>query len=144
MLPTSLTENVYLFLGPLSIVCQPLFFLPSGILAFITAITLHGIYPLDNYHEGKIPVLPKVAVVMIIKIIIKASILCKLLPPPIFVLTNSPPTNIINKTIPRLRMRIGWKYCHRALPSTFSISFPEVIKNSGSEMTNMPVRIPGG
>jgi len=66
MLPESLTQNVYTFLGPLGLIAQPLFFLPSGILAFITAITLHGIYPLDNYHEGKIPTLPKVAVVMIV------------------------------------------------------------------------------
>jgi hypothetical protein len=38
---------------------------PSGILCFLTALTLHGIYPLDNYHEGKIPDLPRAAVVMI-------------------------------------------------------------------------------
>ena len=64
--PESLTGNVYAFLGPLSLILQPLFFIPSGILAFVTAISLHGIYPLDNYHEGKIPNLPKAAVVMIV------------------------------------------------------------------------------
>jgi len=70
MLPDSLTTNVYLafgsFLGPLAYILQPLFFVPSGILAFVTAVTLHGIYPLDNYHEGKIPDLPRAAVIMII------------------------------------------------------------------------------
>ncbi len=70
MLPDSLTTNVYLiymdFLGPLVYALQPLFFIPSGILAFLTAFTLHGIYPLDNYHEGKIPDLPRGAVIMII------------------------------------------------------------------------------
>lgn len=63
--PSSLTTNVYSFLGPLSLLAQPLYFLPSGILALVTAFTLHGIYPLDNYHEGKIPDLPRAAVVMI-------------------------------------------------------------------------------
>ncbi len=66
LLPESLTGNVYAFLGPLSLLLQPLFFIPSGILALFTAITLHGIYPLDNYHEGKIPELPKAAVAMIV------------------------------------------------------------------------------
>jgi hypothetical protein len=32
----------------------------------VTALTLHGIYPLDNYHEGKIPDLPRAAVIMIV------------------------------------------------------------------------------
>ncbi|MFW9848542.1 MAG: hypothetical protein ACFFF4_05345 [Candidatus Thorarchaeota archaeon] len=64
--PVSLTGNVYEFLGPLSLILQPLYFIPSGILVFITAFTLHGIYPLDNYHEGKIPHLPKTAVIMIV------------------------------------------------------------------------------
>ncbi|MGD2072840.1 MAG: hypothetical protein PVG65_05065 [Candidatus Thorarchaeota archaeon] len=64
--PDSLSSNVYEFLGLLMYICQPIFFLPSGILAFVTAFTLHGIYPLDNYHEGKIAVLPKAAVIMII------------------------------------------------------------------------------
>ncbi len=70
MLPDSLTSNVYMiyldFLGPFVYILQPLFIIPSGILAFLTAFTLHGIYPLDNYHEGKIPDLPKAAVVMIV------------------------------------------------------------------------------
>ena len=67
MAPESLTGNIYTaFFGDFSIILQPLFFLPSGILAFITAFTLHGIYPLDNYHEGKIPELPRAAVIMII------------------------------------------------------------------------------
>ncbi|TFG11835.1 hypothetical protein EU537_11290 [Candidatus Thorarchaeota archaeon] len=63
--PSSLTSNVYSFLGPLSLLAQPLYFLPSGILVLVTAFTLHGIYPLDNYHEGKIPELPRAAVIMI-------------------------------------------------------------------------------
>lgn len=58
--------NMYWFLGPISLLLQPLYFVPSGLLAFVTAITLHGIYPLDNYNEGKIPNLPKAAVVMIV------------------------------------------------------------------------------
>ncbi len=70
LVPESLTQNVYDLvlgdlLGPLTFILQPLFFLPSGVLAFITAFVLHGIYPLDNYHEGKIPDLPKAAVIMI-------------------------------------------------------------------------------
>ena len=66
LLPESLTSNVYEFLGPWMYVFQPIWFVPSGIMAFITAFTLHGIYPLDNYHEGKIPNLPKLAVIMIV------------------------------------------------------------------------------
>ncbi len=65
LVPQSLTGNIYTGFGILQYVMQPVFFIPSGILAFITAFTLHGIYPLDNYHEGKIPELPKAAVVMI-------------------------------------------------------------------------------
>jgi hypothetical protein len=57
--------NVYAGFGVFQYLFQPLFFLPSGVLVFATAFTLHGIYPLDNYHEGKIPELPKAAVVMI-------------------------------------------------------------------------------
>ena len=57
--------NVYTGFGVLQYLFQPLFFLPSGQLVFATAFTLHGIYPLDNYHEGKIPQLPKAAVIMI-------------------------------------------------------------------------------
>ena len=57
--------NVYTGFGVLQYLFQPLFFLPSGLLVFATAFTLHGIYPLDNYHEGKIPQLPKAAVIMI-------------------------------------------------------------------------------
>ncbi|TFG03821.1 hypothetical protein EU538_13010 [Candidatus Thorarchaeota archaeon] len=64
--PESLTGNMYSFLGVFSYLVQPLFFVPSGILVLITAITLHGIYPLDNYHEGKIPELPRAAVIMIV------------------------------------------------------------------------------
>ncbi|MFW9909843.1 MAG: hypothetical protein ACFFEF_14850 [Candidatus Thorarchaeota archaeon] len=58
--------NVYEFLGPMSLILQPLYFLPSGLLVLLTAFTLHGIYPLDNYHEGKIPEVPKLAIVMIV------------------------------------------------------------------------------
>ncbi len=58
--------NVYSFLGPLMYICQPIYFVPSGILLLVTAILLHGIYPLDNYHEGKIPEVPRGAVLMII------------------------------------------------------------------------------
>lgn len=58
--------NVYQNFGFLQYIFQPLFFLPSGLVVFATAFTLHGIYPLDNYHEGKITKLPKVAVLMII------------------------------------------------------------------------------
>ncbi|MHA2025495.1 MAG: hypothetical protein ACW98U_06295 [Candidatus Thorarchaeota archaeon] len=60
-----ISGNVYEGFGVWMYVFQPLFFLPSGILVFLTALTLHGIYPLDNYHEGKISVLPKAAVIMI-------------------------------------------------------------------------------
>ncbi|MHA1960242.1 MAG: hypothetical protein ACW99U_08430 [Candidatus Thorarchaeota archaeon] len=67
LLPDSLTGNVYSFLGwPLMFILQPLYMVPSGLLALVTAFTLHGIYPLDNYHEGKIPELSKVAVAMIV------------------------------------------------------------------------------
>lgn len=69
LLPESLTSNVYTFLGPWMYLLQPLELVlpnfPSGILCFFTAFTLHGIYPLDNYHEGKIPDLPRAAVIMI-------------------------------------------------------------------------------
>ncbi|MHA2432505.1 MAG: hypothetical protein ACXADO_04665 [Candidatus Thorarchaeota archaeon] len=69
LLPESLTSNVYTFLGPWMYLFQPLAFVlpnfPSGILWLLTAFTLHGIYPLDNYHEGKIPDLPRVAVLLI-------------------------------------------------------------------------------
>lgn len=61
-----ISGNVYENFGVWMYVFQPLFFLPSGILVFVTAVTLHGIYPLDNYHEGKIPDLPKAAIVMIV------------------------------------------------------------------------------
>ncbi|MHA1951401.1 MAG: hypothetical protein ACW987_16245 [Candidatus Thorarchaeota archaeon] len=57
--------NVYEVFGVWMYVFQPLFFLPSGVLVFLTAVTLHGIYPLDNYHEGKISTLPRAAVIMI-------------------------------------------------------------------------------
>ncbi len=63
---TPLYGNVYEGFGVFQYIFQPLFFLPSGVLVFATAFTLHGIYPLDNYHEGKIPELPRAAVVMII------------------------------------------------------------------------------
>jgi hypothetical protein len=62
----SLTANVYSHFGVLQLLFQPLFFVPSGWLVLLTAFTLHGIYPLDNYHEGKIPELPRAAVIMII------------------------------------------------------------------------------
>ena len=69
LLPESLTSNVYTFLGPWMYLFQPLELalpnFPSGILCLLTAFTLHGIYPLDNYHEGKIPDLPRAAVIMI-------------------------------------------------------------------------------
>ncbi len=61
-----ISGNVYEVFGVWMYVFQPLFFLPSGILLLLTALTLHGIYPLDNYHEGKIPDLPRVAVIMIV------------------------------------------------------------------------------
>ncbi len=62
----SLYTNMYASLGIWSLILQPLYMVPSGILVLVTAFTLHGIYPLDNYHEGKISDLPKAAVVMII------------------------------------------------------------------------------
>jgi len=62
--------NVYESFGVWMYLFQPLFFLPSGLLLVVTVFVLHGIYPLDNYHEGKIegkiPELPKMATVMII------------------------------------------------------------------------------
>ncbi len=58
--------NVYESFGVWMYLFQPLFFLPSGLLLIVTVFVLHGIYPLDNYHEGKIPELPKMATVMII------------------------------------------------------------------------------
>ncbi|MFW9964135.1 MAG: hypothetical protein ACFFCX_11250 [Candidatus Sifarchaeia archaeon] len=58
--------NVYQVFGPFQYIFQPLYFLPSGMVVLATAFTLHGIYPLDNYHEGKIPELPKAAVILII------------------------------------------------------------------------------
>lgn len=61
-----LVGNVYQGFGVFQYIFQPLYFLPSGLLVFIAAFTLHGIYPLDNYHEGKIHELPKAAVIMII------------------------------------------------------------------------------
>ncbi len=61
-----LVGNVYQGFGIFQYIFQPLYFLPSGLLVFIAAFTLHGIYPLDNYHEGKINELPKAAVIMII------------------------------------------------------------------------------
>ncbi|MFW9975394.1 MAG: hypothetical protein ACFFDQ_09035 [Candidatus Thorarchaeota archaeon] len=61
-----LVGNVYQGFGIFQYIFQPLYFLPSGLLVFIAAFTLHGIYPLDNYHEGKIHELPKAAVIMII------------------------------------------------------------------------------
>jgi hypothetical protein len=61
-----LNGNVYEVFGVWMYVFQPLYFLPSGVLVLLTALTLHGIYPLDNYHEGKIPELPRAAVIMII------------------------------------------------------------------------------
>jgi hypothetical protein len=61
-----ISGNVYLGFGVFHYIFQPLFFLPSGLVVLATAFTLHGIYPLDNYHEGKIPELPKAAVIMIV------------------------------------------------------------------------------
>ena len=58
--------NVYQNFGLFQYIFQPLFFLPSGLVVLATAFTLHGIYPLDNYHEGKIPELPRAAVIMIV------------------------------------------------------------------------------
>lgn len=60
-----ISGNVYESFGVWMYLFQPLFFLPSGVLVLLTAFTLHGIYPLDNYHEGKISKLPKAAVIMI-------------------------------------------------------------------------------
>jgi len=62
----SLNTNMYAGLGIWGLILQPLYMVPSGMLVLVTAFTLHGIYPLDNYHEGKISDLPKAAVVMII------------------------------------------------------------------------------
>ncbi len=63
----TLKMNIYTFLGsPWMYIMQPIWFIPSGFMCLVTAITLHGIYPLDNYHEGKIPELPRAAVLMII------------------------------------------------------------------------------
>ncbi|MFW9810303.1 MAG: hypothetical protein ACFFE6_13075 [Candidatus Thorarchaeota archaeon] len=61
-----ISGNVYENFGVWMYIFQPLYFLPSGVLVLLTAFTLHGIYPLDNYHEGKISELPKAAVIMII------------------------------------------------------------------------------
>lgn len=58
--------NVYESFGIMMYLFQPLFFLPSGLLLVAAVFTLHGIYPLDNYHEGKIAELPKAATIMII------------------------------------------------------------------------------
>jgi hypothetical protein len=58
--------NVYESFGIWMYLFQPLYFLPSGLLLVLTVVTLHGIYPLDNYHEGKISELPKAATLMII------------------------------------------------------------------------------
>ncbi len=63
---TFYSGNVYEGFGIFMYAFQPLTFLPSGLLLLVTIFTLHGIYPLDNYHEGKIPVLPKMATLMII------------------------------------------------------------------------------
>ena len=60
-----ISGNVYENFGVWMYIFQPLYFLPSGVLVLLTAFTLHGIYPLDNYHEGKISSLPKAAVIMI-------------------------------------------------------------------------------
>ncbi len=62
----ALYVNMYAGLGIWGLILQPLYMIPSGFLVLVTAFTLHGIYPLDNYHEGKISDLPKAAVVMII------------------------------------------------------------------------------
>lgn len=61
-----LNGNVYEVFGVWMYLFQPLYFLPSGLLVLLTAFTLHGIYPLDNYHEGKILRLPRAATIMII------------------------------------------------------------------------------
>ncbi|MFW9892747.1 MAG: hypothetical protein ACFFFO_11120 [Candidatus Thorarchaeota archaeon] len=61
-----ISGNVYENFSVWMYIFQPLYFLPSGVLVLLTAFTLHGIYPLDNYHEGKISELPKAAVIMII------------------------------------------------------------------------------
>jgi hypothetical protein len=58
--------NVYEGFGVWMYLFQPMSFLPSGLILLLVAFTLHGIYPLDNYHEGKIPELPKTATLMII------------------------------------------------------------------------------
>jgi hypothetical protein len=63
---TFYSGNVYEVFGIWMFLFQPLYFLPSGLLLVLTVFTLHGIYPLDNYHEGKIPEQPKLATVMII------------------------------------------------------------------------------
>jgi hypothetical protein len=58
--------NVYELFGVWMYLFQPLYFIPSGLLLLVVAFMLHGIYPLDNYHEGKIPELPKAASIMIL------------------------------------------------------------------------------
>jgi len=58
--------NVYETFGIWMYLFQPMYFIPSGLLLVVTVFTLHGIYPLDNYHEGKIAELPKMATIMII------------------------------------------------------------------------------
>jgi hypothetical protein len=63
---TFYSGNVYESFGVWMYLFQPLYFLPSGLLLVLTVFTLHGIYPLDNYHEGKIPEQPKLATTMII------------------------------------------------------------------------------
>lgn len=63
---TFYSGNVYEIFGIWMFLFQPLYFIPSGLILVLTVFTLHGIYPLDNYHEGKIPELPKAATLMII------------------------------------------------------------------------------
>jgi hypothetical protein len=58
--------NVYELFGVWMYLFQPLYFIPSGLLLLVVAFMLHGIYPLDNYHEGKITELPKAASIMIL------------------------------------------------------------------------------
>lgn len=65
LLPGS-AGNMYRSFGLLGLLCQPLWSVPSGVLALVTAFTLHGIYPMDNYHEGKIPELPRGAIILVL------------------------------------------------------------------------------
>ncbi|MEM2141808.1 MAG: hypothetical protein QXS20_09395 [Candidatus Thorarchaeota archaeon] len=58
--------NAYGAMGVWALIFQPLYFLPTGLTLLLCTFLLHGIYPMDNYHEGKISVLPRGAIIMVI------------------------------------------------------------------------------